>query len=175
MKEDELAACCSECQKPIKLNADNVRSSGLTDEQANRVNHDQGRCAVSSAPKVGDMVYVSLAYDMDTRAQTKRDEYAEQIGEVQELAENDALVFTPATSKEAWISRSRLSPARWYRICSCCGSAEYVSKPQDPERDRGYGTCDRCRPVIIADMVKCGFAGRQYTEEQAAERMARYA
>lgn len=135
----------------------------------------------SQALKVGDMVYVRLAYDMDTRAQTKRDAYSEQIGEVQELSEGDALVFIPArfaaddVSKEAWISRSRLSPARWYRICACCGSAEYVSKPQDPERGRGYGTCDRCRPVIIADMVKCGFAGRQYTEEQAAARMARYA
>lgn len=67
--------------------------------------------------KVRDMVYVSLAYDMDTRAQTKRDEYSEQIGEVQELSENDALVFIHArfaaddVSKEAWISRSRLSPA----------------------------------------------------------------
>lgn len=48
------------------------------------------------ALKVGDMIYVSLAYDMDTREQTKRDEYSEQIGEVQELAENDALVFIPA-------------------------------------------------------------------------------
>lgn len=135
----------------------------------------------SQALKVGDMAYVSLAYDMDTRAQTKRDEYSEQIGEVQELSEGDALVFIPARfaangdSKEAWISRSRLSPARWYRTCARCGAAGYVSKPQDPERDRGYGTCDRCRPIIIADMVKCGFAGRQYTEEQAAERMARYA
>lgn len=131
--------------------------------------------------KIRDMVYIGLAYDMDTREQTKRDEYSEQIGEVQELAESDALVFIPArfaaddVSKEAWISRSRLSPARWYRICACCGSAEYVSKPQDPERGRGYGTCDRCRPDIIRDMVKCGFAGRQYTEEQAAERLARYA
>lgn len=135
----------------------------------------------SQAFKVGDMVYVSLAYDMDTCTQSMRDEYAEQIGEVEELSECDALVFIPARfaadciDKTAWISRSRLSPARWYRTCACCGAAGYVSKPQDPERDRGYGTCDRCRPSIIQDMVKCGFAGRQYTEEQAAERMSRYA
>ena len=63
------------------------------------------------------MVRVSLAYEMLTQSRTHRDEYADLVGEVQEVSGDDALVFFPAcfapdhTSREAWINVSRLSPA----------------------------------------------------------------
>ena len=59
--------------------------------------------------------------------------------------------------------------------CGCCGKPFHSDKPQDPERDKGYGSCEACRPHLIADMVRFGFACRDWTEETARKRMARYA
>ena len=67
-----------------------------------------------------------------------------------------------------------LAPSRAKR-CACCDALYYSAKPQDPERERGYGYCRDCRPLIVRDMVRYGFAGREWTQEQAEERMARYA
>lgn len=64
--------------------------------------------------------------------------------------------------------------SRHYR-CAFCDVSFRSDKPQDPERDRGFGTCESCKPTIAADMVKHGFAGRKYTLDEAKARQNKYA
>jgi len=58
--------------------------------------------------------------------------------------------------------------------CHCC-SADFSSvKPQDPQRDLGYGTCPRCRDTVAKSWAKYGFAGSVLTLEDAYKRLDRY-
>ena len=61
-----------------------------------------------------------------------------------------------------------------YYRCSCCGSGYRLNKPQDPERDTGWGFCFSCKHHMIADWVKYGHAGKDQTPEQAEARFALY-
>jgi len=40
-----------------------------------------------------------------------------------------------------------MSGGRLFR-CSCCGRDFRTDKPQDPDRDDGFGTCPKCRDWI---------------------------
>jgi hypothetical protein len=56
----------------------------------------------------------------------------------------------------------------WFR-CHCCGADFLSAKPQDPQRDVGYGTCTRCHQTWLH---------RRATPAERAvadERFARYA
>jgi hypothetical protein len=65
---------------------------------------------------------------------------------------------------------------RRYTSCHCCGASFYTDKPQDPERDTGFGTCEECYPMVSASWVKHGFPGeRPITIEDAYARLKRYA
>lgn len=60
--------------------------------------------------------------------------------------------------------------------CACCGRGFESDKPQDPQRDTGYGLCVNCKPVYAKDAVKCGFAGKEYASfEDAMSRFSQYA
>lgn len=41
--------------------------------------------------------------------------------------------------------------------CCCCGSSFRSNKPQDPDRDTGFGTCTDCHDFILVYAVKHGF------------------
>lgn len=70
---------------------------------------------------------------------------------------------------------SEESPRR-YVSCHCCGASWYTDKPQDPERDTGYGTCESCHEYVAASWVRHGFPGeRPITLTEARARLARYA
>ncbi len=60
-------------------------------------------------------------------------------------------------------------------VCNCCGAKFTTAKPQDPERDKGYGTCEECRPRVVFDMVRYGFADKDWTKATAEARLERYA
>lgn len=61
-------------------------------------------------------------------------------------------------------------------MCHCCGESFRSSKPPDPERDTGYGTCLRCHEMVAQSWVKHGFPGdRPITMEQAKARLAKHA
>lgn len=63
-----------------------------------------------------------------------------------------------------------------YTRCHCCGAGFRSAKPQDPERDTGFGTCDACHARVAASWVRWGFPGeRPITLEQALKRLATYA
>lgn len=72
-----------------------------------------------------------------------------------------------------------------YFRCHCCDDRFYSDKPQDPERDIGYGTCEKCKPSVAASWVKHGFPGcpvlnrdrpdQVKTTADAYARFARYA
>lgn len=66
--------------------------------------------------------------------------------------------------------------AERYCKCCCCGEGFYTDKPQDPERDTGFGTCARCHELVAKSWVKHGFPGeRPITMAQAKERLNTYA
>lgn len=54
-----------------------------------------------------------------------------------------------------------------YFLCTCCRAVVKSDKPNDPNLDTGYGRCEVCKPILILDMVKYGWAGRDMTEETA--------
>ncbi len=67
-----------------------------------------------------------------------------------------------------------------YYMCHCCGEGFDSSKPQDPERDVGYGTCEKCAPYVAPSWVKSAFPGEGSanpikTLEDAYARLAKYA
>ena len=63
-----------------------------------------------------------------------------------------------------------------YFRCHCCDEVFKTSKPQDPQRDTGFGTCERCHDLVSRGWVKHGFPGeRPITMEQARERLNTYA
>ena len=63
-----------------------------------------------------------------------------------------------------------------YYLCGCCGARIVSTKPQDPERDQGYGTCDDCKPRVVASCVKHGGPGSKHlTLEEATARYEQYA
>ena len=43
--------------------------------------------------------------------------------------------------------------------CACCGALFLSRKSQSPQRDKGYGHCDDCKPGAIDDLVKYGRPG----------------
>lgn len=55
--------------------------------------------------------------------------------------------------------------------CCCCGKSfkNTPKKPQDPQRDRGYGWCYECRAEAIKDWICDGM-----TIEQANKRWEKY-
>lgn len=59
--------------------------------------------------------------------------------------------------------------------CHCCGASIKTDKPQDPQRDYGFGTCERCRDVVAESWVRHGFLSCPLTLEQAHERLRKYA
>jgi hypothetical protein len=67
-------------------------------------------------------------------------------------------------------------PANRYVRCACCGTGFYSNKPQDPERDIGFGHCKDCHKYVAESWVKHGFpADRPITLEQALARLEKYA
>ena len=59
--------------------------------------------------KAGDRVTVTAAYEMATKAQTRRDEWTDRIGTVRRVIAQDALVcFGRTESDLVWIHFSRL-------------------------------------------------------------------
>lgn len=63
-----------------------------------------------------------------------------------------------------------------YVHCHCCGASFYTTKPHDPERDTGYGTCEACHGRVAESWHKHGFPGeRRITIEEARARLAKYA
>lgn len=70
----------------------------------------------------------------------------------------------------------RVQLPRAHFRCHCCGDGFYTDKPQDPERDDGFGTCDRCHDFVSRGWVKHGFPGeRPITLEEAKARLNAYA
>ena len=71
----------------------------------------------------------------------------------------------------------RLPQQRFGRkvTCHCCGDGFVTAKPQDPERDTGYGTCEGCRNATAASMSQDGFAGRGFTVAAALTHLSRFA
>jgi hypothetical protein len=59
---------------------------------------------------------------------------------------------------------------RWMR-CNCCGIEFQSRKPQDPERDTGYGSCELCFADLVFDRIMHDFE----TLEQAVQHLMRYA
>lgn len=59
--------------------------------------------------------------------------------------------------------------------CHCCGRRFRSSKPQDPARDKGFGSCEDCLPLLTRDAVRHGFDLREWTAEEFRERWERYA
>lgn len=43
--------------------------------------------------------------------------------------------------------------------CHCCGESYTTDKPQDPQRDTGYGTCPKCNVRVAESWHKHGFPG----------------
>jgi hypothetical protein len=39
-------------------------------------------------------------------------------------------------------------------LCNCCGAEIRDGRPQNPDRDTGYGTCEACRVWIGARIAK---------------------
>ena len=68
-----------------------------------------------------------------------------------------------------------MTTKRKYYRCCCCGASFYDARPQDPERDIGYGTCESCKPLLARDATKCGFAGKEYNYDEALVRFNSYA
>lgn len=78
-----------------------------------------------------------------------------------------------------------------YVRCSCCDASFYSAKPQDPDRDTGFGTCDGCHDRIVESWMKhgghgpwcrhaptsCGGMGDcgRPTEEEARAYLSKYA
>jgi DNA-directed RNA polymerase subunit RPC12/RpoP len=60
-------------------------------------------------------------------------------------------------------------------LCSCCGARFRTSKPQNPQRDRGYGACEDCHELLARDYAKHGYACRDVTYEEAKAILAKYA
>jgi hypothetical protein len=60
-------------------------------------------------------------------------------------------------------------------ICHMCMSRFRSTKQQDPQRDRGYGTCPGCKDAYVVELVKFGYSTRTVTTEQAEQLYARYA
>jgi hypothetical protein len=67
-----------------------------------------------------------------------------------------------------------MSRMRCFR-CHCCGADFDSKKPQDPERDTGYGTCDACHEQVAQSWLKHGVEPRITTIEAMRKRFARYA
>lgn len=53
--------------------------------------------------------------------------------------------------------------------CHICGKPFESRKPQDPERDRGFGTCQVCTPRQVDDLVKHHFMERKAAEERTEQ------
>ena len=126
----------------------------------------------TGALSVGDRVRVLPAYDMDTHERTRHDLWSGQAGEIEEVRDSDALVRLPGS--DVWLSVERLETLTRSFRCACCDTDYDSAKPQDPERDRGYGYCRDCRPLIVRGMVRYGALCREWTEAQAQERIDRY-
>jgi hypothetical protein len=58
--------------------------------------------------------------------------------------------------------------------CHCCGAYFQSAKPADPERDVGFGTCEKCHPMVAASWAKHGFPGVSDLESARA-RLRRFA
>lgn len=47
-----------------------------------------------------------------------------------------------------------------YFHCHCCTAMFTSRKKQSPQRDRGWGTCIQCQPLVAASMARdCTFPG----------------
>ncbi len=64
--------------------------------------------------------------------------------------------------------------ARYFR-CHCCGNGFRSDKPQDPERDNGFGTCTDCHETVAEDRVRCLRDPETPTLETARARLLRFA
>ena len=51
--------------------------------------------------------------------------------------------------------------------CHCCCEWFFTDKPQDLQRDIGYGTCEACHNMIAEDRAKWGYAGKKVTLAEA--------
>jgi hypothetical protein len=94
---------------------------------------------------------------------------------------NDWKALSPATVA-GWIKREVdrrgyvPGTSKRYTICHCCGASFYTTKPHDPERDAGYGTCEACHERVAGSWHKHGFPGeRPITIAEARARLAKYA
>ena len=82
---------------------------------------------------------------------------------------------TPAMEAYA-VAVQRVQATERRFMCHCCGESFRSSKPPDPERDTGYGTCPRCHEMVAQSWVKHGFPGdRPITMEQAKARLQKHA
>ncbi len=50
-----------------------------------------------------------------------------------------------------------------------------TTKPQDPERDDGFGTCEDCHEGVAASWAKYGFISVRLTLDECRARLAKYA
>ena len=55
-------------------------------------------------------------------------------------------------------------------VCETCSRVYLTDKPQDPEREEGYGTCHNCTEAQVREMVAKG-----WTFLLARARLQRYA
>ena len=55
-------------------------------------------------------------------------------------------------------------------VCGMCAHVFVTDKPQDPEREAGYGTCPYCEEAQVREMV-----ARGATFLEARSRLRRYA
>lgn len=62
-----------------------------------------------------------------------------------------------------------------YFRCACCGAGFRTDKPQDCERDIGFGTCEDCHERVAESWVKHGFISTPLTLEQARARLQKFA
>ncbi len=64
---------------------------------------------------------------------------------------------------------------RKYFRCACCGNGFWTEKPQDVERDTGYGTCEDCHDRVAKSWVKYGFTCKPINMAEATLRLATFA
>jgi hypothetical protein len=84
-------------------------------------------------------------------------------------------VRTDSKGREYWMLRPVKGKRMRHFYCSCCGGMIETSKPQDPNRDIGFGTCPACLPRIMESAVKHGYCPSIVTEEDAKKYFAKYA
>jgi hypothetical protein len=62
-----------------------------------------------------------------------------------------------------------------YVRCHCCGEGFYTTKPHDPNRDYGFGTCTACHALVARSWAKHGINDRPMTEADAHARLQKFA